>query len=81
MPIQEVQSILEALKPEKATGPDEIPARLLKETAPIIIGRRQHVTLLGTVSRELPVTSGVPQRFILGPALLLIYLNSLPSAV
>ena len=36
LPIQEVQSILEALKPEKATGPDEIPARLLKETAPII---------------------------------------------
>lgn len=35
LPVQ-VQSILEALKPEKAAGPDEIPARLLKETASII---------------------------------------------
>ena len=36
LPVQEVQSILEALKPEKATGPDEIPARFLKETDAII---------------------------------------------
>ena len=35
LPVQEVQSILEALKPEKATGPDEILARFLKETAPM----------------------------------------------
>ena len=54
---------------------------LLRWFSSCLIGRRQHVTLLGTFSRELPVTSGVPQRFILGPALLLIYVNSLPSAV
>ena len=54
---------------------------LLRWLSSYLIGRRQHVTLLGTFSRELPVTSGVPQRFILGPALLLIYVNSLPSAV
>lgn len=34
--VQEVQSILEALKPDKATCPDEIPTRLLKETAAVI---------------------------------------------
>ena len=46
-----------------------------------LIGRRQRVTILGAFSRELPVTSGVPQGSILGPALFLIYVNSLPSAV
>ena len=54
---------------------------LLRWFSSYLIGRRQHVTLLGAFSRDLPVTSGGPQRFILGPALLLIYVNSLPSAV
>ena len=34
--VEEVQAVLENLESTKATGPDNIPARLLKGTAPII---------------------------------------------
>jgi hypothetical protein len=36
LPDTEVQAILKSLDVTKATGPDEIPARLLKETAVVI---------------------------------------------
>ena len=41
----------------------------------------QRVTTLGAASGTLPVTSGLPQGSILGPMLLLLYVNSLPEAV
>ncbi|CAB4032685.1 Hypothetical predicted protein, partial [Paramuricea clavata] len=34
--VEEVQAVLETLDVTKATGPDNVPARLLKETAPVI---------------------------------------------
>ena len=43
--------------------------------------RKQRVTVLGATSDLLPVTSGVPQGSILGPALFLLYINNLPNSV
>ena len=43
--------------------------------------RRQRVTVLGATSEDLPVTSGVPQGSILGPAVFLLYVNELPEVI
>ena len=44
-------------------------------------GRRQRVTVFGATSEDLPVTSGVPQGSILGPALFLLYVNEFPEVI
>ena len=54
---------------------------LLRWFSSHLIGRRKRVTVLGAFSRDLPVISRVPQGSLLGPALFLIYMKSLPSAV
>ena len=43
--------------------------------------RRQRITVLGATSEDLPVTSGVPQGSIHGPALFVLYVNDLPEAI
>ena len=43
--------------------------------------RKQQVTVLGATSRELPVTSGVPQGSLLGPILILLFVDHLPNTV
>ena len=44
-------------------------------------GRYQRVTVLGETSGTLPVLSGVPLGSILGPLLLLVYVNDLPHSI
>ena len=42
-----------------------------------LCGRRQRVTVIGATSRDLSITSGVPQGSILGPALFLLYVKKI----
>ena len=44
-------------------------------------GRTQSVVVDGAESDTLPVTSGVPQGSVLGPAMFLVYINSFPKGV
>ena len=68
MPYREARSVAES-----SEGPTASQMRLY--------GRRQRVTVLSETSRDLPVTSGVPQGSILRPALFLLYVNNLPDSI
>ncbi len=45
----------------------------------ILSGRFQRVTVLGTTSTSLPITSGVPQCSLLAPFLFSLYINDMPN--
>ena len=59
----------------------EFGGNLLRWFQSCLENRKQRVTVLGATSDLLPVTSGVPQGSILGPALFLLYVNNLPNYV
>ena len=55
--------------------------KLLNWFCSYLSGRRQRVTVLGATSEDLPVTPGVSQGSILGPALFLFSDNDLPDVI
>ena len=60
---------------------NDISGKLHKPLHDVLVNRKQTVVLIGQVSSWANVKTGFPQGSILGPLLLLIYINDLPKGL
>ena len=58
-----------------------ISEKLLTWTRAFLLGREQLVTVNGEISRVAAVLSGIPQGSVLGPLLLICFVNDMPNVV